>query len=117
MNSTEIKYKDRVKLPLSFDPEKILVEFEALKLGDFEYYNVIPLRSPSHLVDTTIPFPPPAKDYADGSWCDWLNTKELENSPYIKSIVEQFQEHTTVTLVRLLRLLLVLLLKSIGMLL
>ena len=62
------------------------------------------MRSPSHLVDTTIPFPPPAKDYADGSWCDWLNTKELENSPYIKSIVEQFQEHTTVTLVRLLRL-------------
>jgi hypothetical protein len=104
MTSTEINYKDRVKLPLSFDTKKMLPEFEALKLGSFEYYNVIPLRSPAHLVDTTIPFPPPAKDYADGSWCDWLDTKELENSPYLKSIVAQFQEHTTVTLVRLLRL-------------
>ncbi len=104
MTSTETTYKDRVKLPLLFDVEKMLTEFEALKLGGFEYYNVIPLRSPSHLVDTTIPFPPPAKDYADGSWCDWLHTTELENSPYLKSIVAQFQKHTNVTLVRLLRL-------------
>lgn len=104
MTQIAIQYKDRVKLPLSFNTEKMLAEFEALKLGDFEYYNVIPLRSPAHLVDNTIPFPPPAEDYADGSWCDWLNAKELENSPYIKSIVAQFQEHTKVTLVRLLRL-------------
>ena len=104
MTQIAIQYKDRVKLPLSFNTEKMLKEFEALKLGDFEYYNVIPLRSPAHLVDNTIPFPPPAEDYADGSWCDWLNAKELENSPYIKSIVAQFQEHTKVTLVRLLRL-------------
>ncbi len=104
MISAETSYKDRVKLPLSFDAEKMLAEFEALKLGGFEYYNVIPLRSPSHLVDTTIPFPPPAEDYADGSWCEWLHTKELEISPYIKSIVAQFQEQTKVTLVRLLRL-------------
>jgi len=104
MNLTETSYKDRVKLPLSFDVEKMLAEFEALKLDDFEYYNVIPLQSPAHLVDTSIPFPPPAEDYADGSWCDWLGTKELENSLYIKSIVAQFHEQTKVTLVRLLRL-------------
>lgn len=104
MTTIDIKYKDRIKLPLSFNIEKMLSEFDALKLDGFEYYNVIPLRSPAHLVDSSIPFPPPANDYADGSWCDWLNTKELEKSPYIKSIVNLFQEKTTVTLVRLLRL-------------
>ncbi len=104
MSATETVYKDRVKLPQTFDAEKMLAEFNALRLNDFEYYNVIPLRSPAHLVDNTIPFPPPAEDYADGSWCDWLNTTELESSPYLKSIVEEFQKHTTVTLVRLLRL-------------
>ena len=105
MSSTAaIQFKDRIQLPFTFDVTKMLSEFEALKLGGFEYYNVIPLRSPSHLVNTSIPFPPPAEDYADGSWCDWLNTIELENAPYLKSIVESFQKHTTVTLVRLLRL-------------
>lgn len=101
---TTVQYSDRIKLPFNFNVEKMLKEFEALKLGGFEYYNVIPLRSPAHLVDTSLPFPPPAEDYADGSWCDWLNTVELEKSPYLKSIVEKFQEKTTVTLVRLLRL-------------
>lgn len=104
MTFTEFKYKDRVKLPFIFDTQKMLHEFETLQLNSFEYYNVIPLRSPAHLVDSTTPFPPPAEDYADGSWCDWLNTYELEKSPYLKSIVEKFQENTTVTLVRLLRL-------------
>ena len=33
-----------------------------------------------------------------------MNTPSLERSPYLKSIVEMFQEHTTVTLVRALRL-------------
>ena len=103
-STTTTQYKDRIQLPFIFDSEKMLEEFNALKLGQFEYYNVIPLRSPSHIVDNTIPFPPPAEDYADGSWCDWLNTNELENAPYIKSIVEQFQKNTEVTLVRLLRL-------------
>lgn len=104
MTQTALQYKDRIQLPFTYDVKKMLTEFEALKLGDFEYYNVIPLRSPAHLVDSSIPFPPPAEDYADGSWCDWLNTKELETSPYIKRIVEEFQKNTTVTLVRLLRL-------------
>lgn len=95
---------DSIKLPLTFDVEKMTNEIQAMNLNNFVYYNVLPLRSPAHLVDSSIPFPPPAQDYADGSWCDWLNTKELENSPYLKSIVEMFQEHTTVTLVRALRL-------------
>lgn len=102
--ATTIRYADRIKLPFHYNVDKMLKEFEALKLDGFEYYNVIPLRSPAHLVDTTLPFPPAAEDYADGSWCDWLNTFELEKSPYLKSIIETFQENTTVTLVRLLRL-------------
>ena len=96
--------KDRIKLPLNFDAAKILSEFENLKLEQFEYYDVMPLRSPAHLVDPSIPFPPPATDYADGSWTKWLDTSALKKSPYIKSIVDSFREHTNVTLVRLLRL-------------
>jgi len=95
---------DAIKLPLSFDVDKMVAEVENIGLNKFLYYDVLPLRSPAHLVDPSIPFPPPAEDYADGSWCDWLNTKDLENSPYLKSIVQTFQEHTKVTLVRALRL-------------
>ena len=95
---------DRVKLPFTFDAEKMLAEFEALKLNNFEYYNVIPLRAPAHTVDTSLPFPPPASDYADGSWCDWMDTDYLENSPYLNEVVDFFKANTKVTLVRLLRL-------------
>jgi hypothetical protein len=95
---------DRVKLPFTFDAEKMLAEFEALKLQQFEYYNVIPLRAPAHTVDTSLPFPPPADDYADGSWCDWMDTDYLESSPYLNSVIHTFKAHTKVTLVRLLRL-------------
>ena len=95
---------DRVKLPFTFDAEKMLVEFEALKLQQFEYYNVIPLRAPAHTVDTSLPFPPPADDYADGSWCDWMDTDYLEDSPYLQSVIDTFKANTKVTLVRLLRL-------------
>lgn len=95
---------DRVKLPFTFDAEKMLAEFEALKLQQFEYYNVIPLRAPAHTVDTSLPFPPPADDYADGSWCDWMDTNYLTSSPYLKSVIDTFKANTKVTLVRLLRL-------------
>ena len=95
---------DSVKLPFYFDVKKMQQEIEVLKLSEFEYYNVIPLRSPAHLVDTSLPFPPPADDYADGTWTDWLDTKELLNAPYILSIIDSFRKNTTVTLVRLLRL-------------
>lgn len=46
--------------------------------------------------------PPPAEDYADGSWTDWLNTKALDNSPYLRKIIREWSEITTVNLVRLL---------------
>ncbi|SIN72447.1 aspartyl/asparaginyl beta-hydroxylase domain-containing protein [Algoriphagus halophilus] len=95
---------DRIKLPFSFDVEKIFAEVKALQLNHFEYYDVISLRAPAHLVDPSLPFPPPAEDYADGTWCDWMDTNALKKSPYLKSIVNQFQEHTTVNLVRILRL-------------
>lgn len=95
---------DRIKLPFNFDVVKMLEETKILQSGNFEYYDVIPLRSPAHLVDTSLPFPPPAEDYADGSWTDWLDTSALNKSPYLTSIVNFFKEHTTVNLVRLLRL-------------
>lgn len=98
------KYNDRIKLPFLFDADKMLTEFKALNLEIFEYYNVIPLRSPAHMVDATIPFPPPATDYADGSWTDWLDTSYLKKSPYLISVIDTFKKNTTVTLVRLLRL-------------
>lgn len=96
--------KDRVQLPFNFDIEKLSQEAKILCHEDFVYYNVIQLRGPAHIVDSSLPFPPPAKDYADGSWTKWLNTKSLEKSVYLKSIVEKFQKNTKVTLVRLLRL-------------
>ncbi|KGL63666.1 aspartyl/asparaginyl beta-hydroxylase domain-containing protein [Polaribacter sp. Hel1_85] len=101
---TATAIKDRIQLPFSFDIPKMLAETKALALEEFEYYKVIQLRAPAHLVDTTLPFPPPADDYADGSWTNWLETAALLKSPYIKSIIDTFQKNTTVTLVRLLRL-------------
>lgn len=95
-------YNDRIQLPFTFDVEKMLAEVKALKQRDYEYYNVIPLRAPAHLVDTSLPFPPPADDYADGSWTEWMDTPALEKSPYLKSIINEFAEFTKVNLVRLL---------------
>lgn len=99
-----VETKDRIQLPFTFNTDKMLAEYEALKLGRFEYYNVIPLRAPAHQVDPTLPFPPPADDYADGSWTDWMDTGSLDASPYLRSVVDTFRKHTSVTLVRLLRL-------------
>lgn len=104
MDTTATQTKDRIKLPFTFDTAKMLEEFNQLQFGQFEYYNVIPLRAPAHEVDTTLPFPPPAMDYADGSWTDWMDTPALNTSPYFQSIINTFKEHTKVTLVRLLRL-------------
>lgn len=95
---------DRVQLPMSFDVDKMKEDIKSLKFHNFIYYDAVPLRAPAHLVDTSIPFPPPADDYADGSWTDWLDTQSLIDSPYLTSVVDYFKEHTTVTLVRLLRL-------------
>ncbi|WP_428742032.1 aspartyl/asparaginyl beta-hydroxylase domain-containing protein [Tenacibaculum sp.] len=97
-------FGDRIQLPFNFETSQMLEEARALQLDSFEYYNVIPLRSPAHLVDTSLPFPPPAEDYADGSWTDWLDTAALEKSPYLTQVVDFFKENTTVTLVRILRL-------------
>jgi len=102
--TTELKQTDRIRLPFTYDVNKMVDEVNKMNINEFIYYNVIPLRSPAHIADPSIPFPPPSDDYADGSWTEWLNTNELNQSPYIKSIVEEFQQHTKVTLVRLLRL-------------
>jgi hypothetical protein len=95
---------DRIKLPFQFDAEKMTEEIKAIGMNDFIYYNVIQLRAPAHLVDSSLPFPPPATDYADGSWTDWLDTKELKSSPYLTSVIDTFKQNTKVTLVRILRL-------------
>ncbi|MBL4707734.1 MAG: aspartyl/asparaginyl beta-hydroxylase domain-containing protein [Flavobacteriales bacterium] len=99
-----IENLDRIKLNLNFDVEKMKSEVNLLDINKFIYYNVVSLRGPAHMIDPSLPNPPPADDYADGSWTDWKNTADLEESPYLKSIVEYFQTHTKVTLVRLLRL-------------
>lgn len=97
---------DRIKLSYAFNVEKMYKEIKAMNLADFIYYNVLPLRSPAHMVDPSVPIPPPPKsgDYADGSWTDWSDVAALNNSPYLSSVVDTFREHTKVTLVRLLRL-------------
>lgn len=95
---------DRVKLPMTFDVAKLQEEVRELQLYSYIYYDVLPLRSPAHMVDPSLPMPPPADDYADGSWTDWLDTELMKKSPYLTSVVDYFKAHTDVTLVRLLRL-------------
>ena len=95
-------FEDRIRLPFTFDVEKMLEEANAIRHATYTYYNVISLRAPAHLVDTSLDFPPPAEDYADGSWTKWMDTPNLEKSPYLKSIVDKFSQYTTVNLVRLL---------------
>ena len=95
-------FRDSIRLPFTFDVDKMLAEAQALQNDQYEYYKVLSLRAPAHLVDTSLPYPPPANDYADGSWTDWMNTSYLEKSPYLNSIVDTFSQYTTVNLVRLL---------------
>lgn len=95
---------DRVKLRFRFDVDRMLADLKPMNLEPFIHYNVLPLRAPAHLVDSSIPRPPPAADYADGSWADWLDTPALKAAPYLTEVVDTFRRHTTVTLVRILRL-------------
>lgn len=100
----ESLFGDRIQLPLHFDASEMERELGALDLHSFVYYDVLPLRSPAHLVDSNLPMPPPADDYADGSWTPWLDTPALTDSPYLSSVVDTFKENCDVTLVRILRL-------------
>lgn len=95
---------DRVKLSLEFDAARMLTDVRRMNLPPFVYYNVMPLRAPAHLVDPSAPMPAAADDFADGSWSDWLDTNALKSAPYLTEVVDTFREHTTVTLVRILRL-------------
>ena len=103
MNATTTS-RDRIRLPLKFDAERLRRDVAALDLPAFVYYDSVPLRAPAHLVDSSVPFPPPAEDYADGSWTDWLDTPLLRNSNYLREVVDKFRENCTVNLIRLLRL-------------
>lgn len=95
---------DRIKLPFNFDVTKVMEEIKSKDLQDFIYYNVMTLRGPAHMIDPSLPVPPPAEDYADGTWTNWLNSNTLNDLTTLKEIVEFFQQHCTVNLVRLLRL-------------
>lgn len=96
------QFKDRIQLPFTFDVNKMLEESLALKQQHYEYYKVISLRAPAHLVDSSLAFPAAVGDYADGSWTAWMDTPNLEKSPYLKGIIDEFSQYTTVNLVRLL---------------
>ncbi|MDH3588179.1 MAG: aspartyl/asparaginyl beta-hydroxylase domain-containing protein [Gammaproteobacteria bacterium] len=90
---------DRIRIPLSLDLEKMREEVCTLPLHEYIEYSVLPLTAPREL-----PHSEPVTDYADGSWAEWPDTSLLEACPYLKSVVNDFRSHTTVTLVRLLRL-------------
>ena len=98
------KAGDRIQLPLQFDASEMLEDLKIFKDANFVYYDVVPLRAPAHLVDSTLPFPPPAENYADGTWTDWMDTPILEKCPSLIKVIDTFKKHTTVNLVRLLRL-------------
>ena len=102
--TTTTPISDRVKLAFSLDVQKMKEEVNSFDLNDFIYYNVIPLRNAAHLVDPSLPFPPPADDYADGTWTEWMDTPAFLALPYLQSVVDSFRQHTRVTLIRLLRL-------------
>lgn len=97
---------DRVQLPMAFDVDALLSDVQSLNMGGFIHYDVMPLRSPAHLVDPSreFPPPPPSGDYADGSWTEWLDTPAMDQSAALRKVVNYFSAHCTVTLVRLLRL-------------
>lgn len=94
---------DRVKVPLSFDVAKMQEEVLGLPLHGFIDYSVLPLTAPRPIAGR-FGRPAPVADFADGSWAEWPDTPLLESCPYLSSIVDTFRAHTTVTLVRLLRL-------------
>lgn len=96
------KLNDNVRLSLLFDANKMQAELNALGSDPFEYYKAIPLRSPAHLMDSSIPFPPPADDYADGTWTDWMDSPILKKCRYINSVINTFKEKAEVNLIRLL---------------
>ena len=98
------KAGDRIQLPLQFDAPEMLEDLKIFKDTNFVYSDVVPLRAPAHLVDSTLPFPPPAENYADGTWTDWMDTPILEKCPSLIKVIDTFKKHTTVNLVRLLRL-------------
>lgn len=90
---------DRIKLPLTYDTALMMEEIRALNFRDFIYYNVCMLTHPFRKnKDEEI------LDAADGSWAEWRDSGFLRDSPYMLSIVNEFRQHCTVTLVRLLRL-------------
>lgn len=104
LSDDTLSFSDRIRLPLYFDAHLLRKDIDNMQLRPFIYYDVIPLRNPSHLIDPTIPRPPPCDDYADGSWCDWMDSPALTDAPNIKQVVDFFSNHCAVTSVRLLRL-------------
>jgi len=84
---------DRIKLPLRYDAQRMLDELSRDMAKPFMYYSVVMLAVPGDISTHTGASRTPSKDNGD-----------LSDIPYIKSIIEEFRAHTTVTLARLLRL-------------
>ena len=104
MSTVNSQFADRIKLAPSFDAAEMAKEIRNLDLSNFTYYDVVPLKAPSHELDRSLPIPPPADDYADGSWTEWSHNSILEKLPTVKALISYFEEHAKVNLVRLLRL-------------
>ena len=73
---------DRVKLPLSYDAARLRAEYDAMGLHPYMFYSTVMLKLPHERK----PEDPPTR------------------SPHIMSLIEAFNQHTQVTLARLLRL-------------
>jgi hypothetical protein len=100
-NNNVASTPDRVKLPFSFDAAKMQADIQALELRNADS---IPLRGPAHIIDPTLTIPPPTDDYPDDTRTEWKDTSRLQQSPYLKEVVDFFKQNTRVTLVRILRL-------------
>jgi hypothetical protein len=84
---------DRIQLPIQFDAAALQAELAGIKARPYVYYYVDMLCIPPDMSKHTGASRAPAIDHGD-----------LSDIPVLKSIIEYFRAHTTVTLARLLRL-------------
>ena len=81
----EMTYPDRLKLPFEFDVDRMSHEIDTMRLEPYIYYS-------STMIGIPKPGTKPGPDDPPTSL------------PYFRSIIDQFREHTKVTLARVLRL-------------
>lgn len=84
---------DRIRLPMSFDAERLQAEIAKDCQRPFLYYSVVMLAKPPNL-----------REHNGASRAPAIDSGDLSDIPYIKGIIDDLRAVTTVTLVRLLRL-------------